>query len=59
MYKSGKIRSVLLYQSKALICRLNQQKEHLIEFFQLPEVEDDTVWENYRNKFLKSIEKKK
>ena len=32
---------------------------HLIEFFHLPEVEDDTIWENDRNEFLKSIEKKK
>lgn len=32
---------------------------HLIEFFHLTEVEDDTIWENDRNKFLKSIEKKK
>ena len=28
----------------------------LIEFFHLPEVEDDTIWEDDRNKFLKSIE---
>ena len=27
----------------------NQLKEHLIEFFHLPEVEDDTIWENERN----------
>mgnify|MGYP004471646249 CR=1 FL=1 len=32
---------------------------HLIEFFHLPDVEDDTIWENDRNEFLKSIEKKK
>ena len=38
---------------------LNQLKEHLIEFFHLPEVEDDTIWENDRNEFLNSIEKKK
>ena len=30
----------------------------MIEFFHLPEVEDDTIWENDRNEFLKSIEKK-
>ena len=29
-----------------------------IEFLYLPEVEDDTIWEDDRNKFLKSIEKK-
>jgi hypothetical protein len=31
----------------------------LIEFFHLPKVEDDTIWEDDRNKFLKLIEKKK
>jgi hypothetical protein len=31
----------------------------MIEFFHLPEVEDDTIWENDRNEFLKSIENKK
>ena len=36
--------------------KLNQLKDHLIEFFHLPEVEDDTIWENDRNEFLKSIE---
>ena len=25
---------------------LAQLKDHLIEFFHLPEVEDDTIWEN-------------
>ena len=30
--------------------------DHLIEFFHLPAVEDDTIWENDRNEFLKSIE---
>ena len=33
--------------------------EVLIEFFHLPKVEDDTIWEDDRNKFLKLIEKKK
>ena len=28
----------------------------LIEFFHLPKVEDDTIWEDDRNKFLKLIE---
>lgn len=36
--------------------KLTQLKDHLIEFFHLPEVEDDTIWENDRNEFLKSIE---
>mgnify|MGYP002678000921 FL=1 len=38
---------------------MTQLKDHLIEFFHLPEVEDDTIWENDRNESLKSIEKKK
>lgn len=38
---------------------LNQWKYHLIEFFHLPEVEDDTILENDRNEFFLSIEKKK
>lgn len=35
----------------------NQLKDYSIEFFHLPEVEDDTIWENDRNEFLKSIER--
>ena len=31
-------------------------KDHLIEFFHLLEVEDDTIWENDRNEFFKLIE---
>ena len=38
---------------------LTQLKEYLIEIFHLPEVEDNIIWENDRNKFLQSIEKKK
>lgn len=32
-------------------------KDHLIEFFHMPEVKDDTIWENDRNEFLQSIDK--
>lgn len=39
---------VVLNDSKRVNGKLNQQKEHLIEFFHLPEVEDDTIWENDR-----------
>ena len=39
--------------------KLNQLENQLIEFFHLLEVEDDTIGENDRNEFLKSIEKKK
>ena len=37
-------------------CKLKQLKDHLIGFFHLSEVEDDTIWEDDRNEFLKSIE---
>ena len=55
---SGKM-AIVLDESKRVNGKLNQLKDHLIEFFHLPEVEDDTIWENDRNEFLKSIEKKK
>lgn len=45
--------------SKRVNGKLNQLKDHLIEFFHLPEVEDDTIWKNDRYKFLKLLEKKK
>lgn len=50
--------AVVLDDSKRVNGKLNQLKVHLIVFFHLPKVEDDTVWENDRNEFLKSIEKK-
>lgn len=49
--------AIVLDDSKRVNGKLNQLKGHLIEFFHLLEVEDDTVWENDRNEFLKSIEK--
>ena len=51
--------AVVLDDSKRVNVKLNQLKDHLIEFFHLPEVEDDTIGKNDKNKFLKSIEKKK
>ena len=51
--------AVVLNDSKRVNGKLNQLKDHLIEFFHLPEVEDDTIWEYERNEFLKSIEKQK
>ena len=51
--------AMMLEDSKRVNGKLNQLKDHLIEFFHLPEVEDDTIWEYDRNEFLKSIEKKK
>lgn len=38
---------------------LNQQKDYLVEFLHLYEVEDNTICENDRYEFIKSIEKKK
>ena len=49
--------AAVLEDSKRANGKLTQLKDHLIEFFHLPEVEDDTIWENDRNEFLKSIEK--
>ena len=51
--------AVVLDDSKRVNGKLNQLKDHLIEFLHLPEVEDDTIWENDRNEFFNSIEKKK
>lgn len=47
--------AVILDDHKRVNGKLNQLKDHLIEFFHLPEIEDDTIWENDRNDFLKSI----
>ena len=51
--------AVALDDSKRVNGKLNQLKDHLIEFFHLLEVEDDTICENDRNKFIKLREKKK
>ena len=48
-----------LDDSKRVNGKLNQLKDHLIEFFHLPEVEDDTNWEKDRNGCLKSLEDEK
>lgn len=50
--------AVVLADSKRVNGKTNHLKDQLIEFLYLPEVEDDTIWENDRNEFLKSIEKK-
>ena len=44
--------AIVQRDSKQVNGKLNQLKDHLIEFFHLPEVEDDTIWENDRNEFL-------
>ena len=51
--------AVVLEDSKRANGKLTQLKDHLIEFFHLLEDEDDTIWENDRNEFFKSIEKKR
>ena len=51
--------AVALDDSKRVNGKLNQLKDHLIEFFHLQEVEDDTIWKNDRYKFFKLLEKKK
>lgn len=44
--------AIVLDESKRVNGKLNQLKDHLIEFFHLPEIEDDTIWENERNMVL-------
>ena len=47
--------AVVLGDNKRVNGKLNNLKDRLIDFFGLPEVEDDTIWENGRNKFIESI----
>ena len=44
--------AIILEDEKRVRGKLNQFKDRLIEFFDLPDVEDDTIWENDRNKFI-------
>ena len=48
--------AVVLGDKKRVNGKLNNLKDRLIDFFGLPEVEDDTIWENDRNKFVESIQ---
>lgn len=45
--------AVVLEDGKRVNGKLTQLKDRLVEFFDLPETEDDTIWENDRNKFIK------
>ena len=45
-------KAVALDDLKRVNGKLNQLTDHLIEFFHLPEVEDDTIWENDSNEFF-------
>ena len=47
--------AVVLGDNKRVNGKLKNLKDRLIDFFGLPEVEDDTIWENDRNKFIESI----
>lgn len=51
--------AVVLEDSKRANGKLTQLKVHLVVFFHLPVIENDNIWKNDRNKFFKSIEKKK
>ena len=51
--------AMVLDDLKRVNGKQNQLKDHLIESFHLPELENDTILENDRNRFLKLIEKKK
>lgn len=47
--------AVVMEDSKRVNGKLNQLKDRLIEFFDLPETEDDTIWEGDRNKFIQIV----
>ena len=46
---------MVLVDLKRVNGKQNQLKDHLIEFFHLPEVEDDTIVENNRKQFYDVI----
>lgn len=47
--------AVILEDTKRVKGKLNQLKDRLIDFFNLPEIDDDTIWESDRDKFISSI----
>lgn len=47
--------AVVLEDAKRVNGKLNQLKDRLINFFNLPEIDDDTIWESDRDKFIESI----
>lgn len=47
--------AVVMEDSKRVNGKLNQLKDRLIEFFDLPETEDDIIWEGDRNKFIQIV----
>lgn len=49
--------AVVLEDSKRVKGKLTQLKDRLVEFFDLPGTEDDIIWENDRDKFIKITKK--
>lgn len=47
--------AVVMEDAKRVNGKLTQLKDRLIDFFGLPETEDDTIWENDRNKFINIV----
>ena len=47
--------AVVLEDAKRVKGKLNQLKDRLIDFFNLSEIEDDTIWESDRDKFINTI----
>ena len=44
--------AIVLEDDKRVRGKLNQLKDRLIDFFDLPDIEDDIIWETDRNKFI-------
>lgn len=44
-----------LSDAKRVRGKISQLKDRLIEYFKLPEIEDDTIWEDDRNKFIEKV----
>lgn len=47
--------AIVLEDTKRVKGKINQLKDRLINFFNLPETEDDTIWEIDRDKFINII----
>ncbi len=47
--------AVVMEDAKRVNGKLTQLKDRLIEFFGLPETEDDIIWEGDRNKFINIV----
>lgn len=49
--------AVVMEDEKRVRGKLNQLKDRLIDFFGLPDIEDDTIWENDRNRFIDIVKR--